>query len=144
MFQACDIPWNVPGLEYSMECSRLGASHGFFQALNILASHGWVVRSSMVVSTRTGDEHHHLMARPMAVMMPVSPWLEGEGTHRGLNLNHLQLLECLRFVCFFVLSLLFLGISTSHASIITTSHVRSCIRSCIVLINLAHPRCTSR
>ena len=49
------------------------------QALNILASHGWVVRSSMVVSTRTGDEHHHLMARPMAVMMPVSPWLEGEG-----------------------------------------------------------------
>jgi hypothetical protein len=49
------------------------------QALNILASHGWEVRSSMVVSTRTGDEHHHLMARPMAVMMPVSPWLEGEG-----------------------------------------------------------------
>ena len=57
-------------------------SHRFdneLQALNILASHGWVVRSSMVVSTRTGDEHHHLMARPMAVMMPVSPWLEGEG-----------------------------------------------------------------
>lgn len=57
-------------------------SHRFdneLQALNILASHGWVVRSSMVVSTRTGDEHHHLMARPMAVMMPVSPWLEGVG-----------------------------------------------------------------
>lgn len=51
------------------------------QALNILASHGWEVRSSMVVRGRNGDEQHYVLARPVDLMMPVSPWLQvGPGT----------------------------------------------------------------
>ena len=49
------------------------------QALNVLASHGWEVRSSMVVRGRNGDEQHYLLARPVDAMMPVSPWLEQRG-----------------------------------------------------------------
>jgi hypothetical protein len=46
------------------------------EALNVLASHGWEVRAATVVSGRSGDEQHYLMARPVDTMMPVSPWLE--------------------------------------------------------------------
>jgi hypothetical protein len=46
------------------------------QALNVLASHGWVLRSTMVLRGRNGDEQHYVMARPTELMMPVSPWLE--------------------------------------------------------------------
>jgi hypothetical protein len=46
------------------------------EALNVLASHGWEVRSTMVVRGRNGDEQHYLMARPVDAMMPASPWLE--------------------------------------------------------------------
>jgi len=46
------------------------------QALNVLASHGWEVRSTMVIRGRDGDEQHFLLARPVDSMMPVSPWLE--------------------------------------------------------------------
>lgn len=46
------------------------------QALNVLASHGWVLRSTMVLRGRNGDERHYVMARPTELMMPVSPWLE--------------------------------------------------------------------
>lgn len=46
------------------------------EALNVLASHGWEVRAATVVSGRNGDEQHYLMARPVDMMMPVSPWLE--------------------------------------------------------------------
>lgn len=54
------------------------------QALNVLASHGWEVRSSMVVRGRNGDEQHYLMARPVDAMSPVSPWLEQRaGTRSG-------------------------------------------------------------
>ena len=31
------------------------------QALNVLASHGWEVRSSTVVRGRNGDEQHHCL-----------------------------------------------------------------------------------
>ena len=46
------------------------------QALNVLASHGWVVRSTMVLRGRNGDERHYLMARPMDYILPLTPWLE--------------------------------------------------------------------
>jgi hypothetical protein len=53
------------------------------QALNVLASHGWEVRSSMVVKGRNGDEQHFLLARPVDTMSPVSPWLEQRGGDRS-------------------------------------------------------------
>ena len=46
------------------------------QALNVLASHGWVVRSTMVLNGRRGEERHYLMARPTDYITPMSPWLE--------------------------------------------------------------------
>lgn len=55
------------------------------QALNVLASHGWEVRSSTVVRGRNGDEQHHLLARPVDNMMPVSPWLSERGGSRKGN-----------------------------------------------------------
>jgi hypothetical protein len=55
------------------------------EALNVLASHGWEVRSTSVVRGRNGDEQHYLMARPVDAMMPVSPWLE-----RGAPANSRQ------------------------------------------------------
>lgn len=52
------------------------------EALNVLASHGWVVRSSMVVRGRTGDEQHYLLARPMDRLLPASPWLDERNRNR--------------------------------------------------------------
>ena len=49
------------------------------EALNVLASHGWEVRSSMILRGRNGDEQHYLLARPVDSMMPASPWLEKRG-----------------------------------------------------------------
>jgi hypothetical protein len=49
------------------------------EALNVLASHGWEVRSSMVLRGRNGDEQHYLLARPVDSLMPASPWLEKAG-----------------------------------------------------------------
>ena len=47
------------------------------QALNVLASHGWVVRSTMVLRGRDGDERHYLMARPHGLHFArLTPWLE--------------------------------------------------------------------
>lgn len=48
------------------------------EALNVLSSHGWQVRSTMVVRGRQGDEQHYLMAYSTDRLMPVSPWLERE------------------------------------------------------------------
>lgn len=53
------------------------------QALNVLASHGWEVRSAMVVRGRNGDEQHFVMARPVDSMMPASPWLEQRSGDRS-------------------------------------------------------------
>lgn|GEM_PF-661326 len=53
------------------------------QALNVLASHGWVVRSAMVLRGRHGDEQHYVMARPTDNIMPMSPWLEQSAKGRS-------------------------------------------------------------
>ena len=53
------------------------------QALNVLASHGWVVRSTMVLRGRHGDEQHYVMARPTDNIMPMSPWLEQSAKGRS-------------------------------------------------------------
>lgn len=52
------------------------------QALNVLASHGWVVRSTMVLNGRRGEERHYLMARPTDYITPMSPWLENGAKER--------------------------------------------------------------
>ena len=49
------------------------------QALNVLSSHGWDVKSTMVVRGRQGDERHYLMSYSTERISPVSPWLEREG-----------------------------------------------------------------
>lgn len=49
------------------------------QALNVLASHGWEVSSTMVVRGRQGDERHFLMSYSTERISPVFPWLEREG-----------------------------------------------------------------
>ena len=75
------------------------------QALNVLASHGWVVRSTMVLRGRNGDERHYLMARPMDYILPLTPWLEegsrdrsGSGNPRSSR--HLAACACSARMCF--------------------------------------------
>ena len=52
------------------------------QALNVLGSHGWVVRSTMVVSTMTGAEHHYLLANSRYQLQPSEPWLSARSAPR--------------------------------------------------------------
>ena len=44
------------------------------EALNVLASHGWVLRSTLVVNGRNGQERHYIMAKPVRELMPITPW----------------------------------------------------------------------
>lgn len=53
------------------------------QALNVLASHGWQVRSTMVLEGRSGEEKHFVMARPVSNIMPLSPWLDTNAKGRS-------------------------------------------------------------
>lgn len=53
------------------------------QALNVLASHGWQVRSTMVLQGRSGEEQHYVMARPVSNIMPLSPWLDTNAKGRS-------------------------------------------------------------
>jgi len=53
------------------------------QALNVLASQGWVVRSALVVRGRNGDERHFVMAYETDYIKPLSPWLEGPAKERS-------------------------------------------------------------
>ena len=44
------------------------------EALNVLASHGWVLRSTLVVNGRNGQERHYIMAKQVRELMPITPW----------------------------------------------------------------------
>ena len=52
------------------------------EALNILSSHGWELRSSSVVRGRQGEEEHFILSYTVDNLRPVSPWLSG-GSARG-------------------------------------------------------------
>lgn len=57
----------------AIEKHRFGS---VLEALNVLASHGWELRSTMVVRGRQGDEQHFLMTYATEGISPVSPWLD--------------------------------------------------------------------
>lgn len=59
----------------SIKTHRFG---NVLEALNVLSSHGWEVRSTMVLRGRQGDEQHYVMAYSTDRLMPVSPWLVRE------------------------------------------------------------------
>lgn len=60
----------------ALESLRTYRFDNLIEALNVCASHGWEVRSTMVLEGRNGQEQHVLLARPIDTMMPVSPWLD--------------------------------------------------------------------
>ena len=60
----------------ALENLRTYRFDNLIEALNVCASHGWEVRSTMVLEGRNGQEQHVLLARPIDTMMPVSPWLD--------------------------------------------------------------------
>lgn len=85
-FQCDDMVWRMTRDQDFLKALESLNSYRFeslLEALNVLASHGWEVRTSMVLNGRNGEEQHILMARPVDNMMPASPWLDKRPTEGG-------------------------------------------------------------
>ena len=66
----------------NLEAMREYRFKSITEALNIMSSHGWELRSSSVVRGRQGEEEHFILSYTVDNLRPVSPWLSG-GSARG-------------------------------------------------------------